>query len=88
MGVSTRRRVPALALFAGAEPAADPRAGQARLWRVNGWPAQVVVWTEAEVLAMPAGERPSDAQRYPCGVWVALRLAGDGMTGAGRAEAR
>jgi hypothetical protein len=49
----------------------DPPENIAR-WRINGFPASIVIWTaeEWELLA----ERPADAQRYPCGVWCALRM--------------
>lgn len=44
-----------------------------RRWLVNGFPAEVLVWT-AEEWAM-LEPRPVDAQLYPCGVWAALRMA-------------
>jgi hypothetical protein len=41
-------------------------------WRINGYPARIVIWTAEEWEKL--GERPSDAQYYACGVWCALRV--------------
>lgn len=41
-------------------------------WRINGYPATIVIWTTAEWNDLR--ERPLDAQYYPCGVWCALRM--------------
>jgi hypothetical protein len=51
-------------------PDADDR--NSALWRINGFPARVVVWTAEEWERLD--ERPADAQYLPCGVWCALRL--------------
>jgi hypothetical protein len=41
-------------------------------WRINGYPARLVIWTpdEWDRLDTP----PPDAQFHPAGVWCALRL--------------
>ena len=41
-------------------------------WRINGYPARIVIWTAREWEDLP--ERPTDAQYFDCGVWCALRL--------------
>ena len=41
-------------------------------WKINGFPATIVVWTAAEWERMET--HPSDAQYYPCGIWCALRI--------------
>ena len=41
-------------------------------WRINGYPATIFIWTAAEWADLD--EQPTDAQYYPCGVWVALRI--------------
>jgi hypothetical protein len=41
-------------------------------WSINGYPATIIIWTAEEWERLP--ERPTDAQRYPCGVWCALRM--------------
>ena len=41
-------------------------------WRINGYRATILIWTEAEWKALEV--RPPDAQFYPCGVWCALRI--------------
>lgn len=46
--------------------------GQSASWRINGFPAKIVVWTHEEWIALE--NHPNDAQFYPCGVWCALRL--------------
>lgn len=72
--VSTKR--PKLSVF---DP--DPAHVQARpatpptneaTWRINGYAAKIVVWTQAEWERMAI--HPADAQFYPCGIWCALRI--------------
>lgn len=46
--------------------------GGAIFWRINGFRAQLMVWTEDEWQKLEA--RPSDAQKHPSGVWCALRM--------------
>jgi hypothetical protein len=41
-------------------------------WRINGFRANLLVWTQDEWATMDA--RPSDAQFHPSGVWFALRM--------------
>lgn len=71
--VSTKR--PKLSVF---NP--DPARVQARAtappneatWRINGYSAKIVVWTQDEWDRMAI--HPADAQFYPCGIWCALRI--------------
>ena len=44
----------------------------ALLWRINGFRARLIVWTEDEWQKLEA--RPSDAQKHTSGVWCALRM--------------
>jgi hypothetical protein len=41
-------------------------------WRINGYPAHIVIWTSEEWEML--SDRPNDAQYFPCGVWCALRI--------------
>ena len=41
-------------------------------WRINGYPATISIWTASEWENLD--EHPTDAQYYPCGIWVALRI--------------
>jgi hypothetical protein len=44
-------------------------------WRVNGYRAAMLVWTDAEFEQLPARERPADAQHFSsCGIWAVLRM--------------
>ncbi len=43
-------------------------------WLVNGFRAVVLLWTAEEWSALSDRERPSDAQVYPDGSWVSLRM--------------
>ncbi len=43
-------------------------------WRVNGYRAAMLVWTDAEFARLPDRERPDDAQRLSCGIWAVLRM--------------
>ncbi len=43
-------------------------------WRVNGYRAAMLVWTDAEFERLAAYERPPDAQHLSCGVWAVLRM--------------
>lgn len=45
---------------------------QVAFWRINGHRARIMIWTEEEWERLEC--RPSDAQRFPCGIWCALRL--------------
>ena len=66
---STRKSVAprdTLGLHRPAEEAA-PR------WLINGFPAIVLVWTHEEFARLE--HPPEDAQSYPGGLWVALRMA-------------
>ncbi len=58
---------PPLALF---NP--SPQCKNAAHWRINGFPASVLIWTAEEWERL--SERPSDAQYHPSGVWCALRV--------------
>lgn len=42
------------------------------MWRINGYRASLLVWTQDEWASMDA--RPADAQYHPSGVWCALRM--------------
>jgi hypothetical protein len=65
-------RLAALSLYAP-RPSSPPCS---RRWRVGGWPAEVLVWTDEQYRGMRPADRPADAQRYEHGgVWVALRMA-------------
>lgn len=46
--------------------------GQSHGWKVDGYPARILVWTDEEYRSLSEGA--PDAQRYDCGVWVALRI--------------
>jgi hypothetical protein len=48
-----------------------PESG-AVLWRINGFRARLLVWTEDEWERLDS--RPTDAQFHPSGIWCALRL--------------
>jgi hypothetical protein len=50
----------------------DERERIAGYWKINGYPAQILIWTveEWERLAI----RPADARYHPSGVWCALRI--------------
>jgi hypothetical protein len=41
-------------------------------WRINGYRASLLVWTQDEWARLDA--RPLDAQYHPSGVWCALRI--------------
>lgn len=47
-----------------APPPARPR------WSIDGYPADVLIWTRAEFSRL--AERPPDAQRYPGELYVLL----------------
>ncbi len=51
-------------------------ARNASYWRINGFPATILVWTQDEWERMEV--RPSDAQYHPCGIWCALRVDSSG----------
>jgi hypothetical protein len=51
------------------EPGPD---SSAVFWRINGYRATLLVWTQDEWASMDA--RPLDAQYHPSGVWCALRM--------------
>jgi hypothetical protein len=43
------------------------------MWSINGYPAEVTVWTALQWASLHP--KPSDAQPYHDGLWVALRMA-------------
>jgi hypothetical protein len=43
-------------------------------WRINGYRAAMLVWTDAEFERLPAWDRPTDAQHFACGIWAVLRM--------------
>jgi hypothetical protein len=43
-------------------------------WRINGYRAAMLVWTDSEFERLPAWERPADAQHFSCGIWAVLRM--------------
>ena len=43
-------------------------------WRINGYRAAMLVWTDAEFERLAAWERPADAQHFSCGIWAVLRM--------------
>jgi hypothetical protein len=59
------------------EPPGLPEELRARdvvYWRVNGYRAAMLVWTDAEFERLPAWERPAGAQHFSCGIWAVLRM--------------
>jgi hypothetical protein len=72
MSRSMRARLtlrPGTALRLWREPGPD---GSTVYWRINGYRASLLVWTQEEWATMDA--RPSDARYHPSGVWCALRI--------------
>ena len=55
-----------------AEPATRPK--DVVFWRINGYRAAMLVWTDAEFEQLPIWERPADAQHFSCGIWAVLRM--------------
>ena len=55
-------------------PPGEPRARDVVYWRVNGYRAAMLVWTDAEFEQLPPWERPTDAQHFSCGIWAVLRM--------------
>ncbi|CAN5714772.1 hypothetical protein BH23PLA1_BH23PLA1_17760 [soil metagenome] len=51
---------------------ATPIQPQEACWRINGFPALILIWTVEQWEHLE--DRPEDAQYYPCGVWCALRM--------------
>ena len=43
-------------------------------WRVNGYRAAMLVWTDDEFARLAPRERPRDAQHFSCGIWAVLRM--------------
>ena len=43
-------------------------------WRINGYRAAMLVWTDSEFEQLAAWERPADAQHLSCGIWTVLRI--------------
>jgi hypothetical protein len=43
-------------------------------WRVNGHPAILQIWTDAEFRGLDPCERPDDAQQFSSGIWALLRM--------------
>jgi hypothetical protein len=54
------------------EPMPAPR--DVVYWRVNGYRAAMLVWTDDEFARLSDGERPADAQHFSCGIWAVLRM--------------
>lgn len=48
------------------------RAAQVGRWRINGFGATLLVWTQEQWDRLEV--RPVDAQYISCGVWCALRM--------------
>jgi hypothetical protein len=59
---------------AGARGGEAARAQEVVYWRVNGYRAAMLVWTDAEFERLAAAERPADAQHFSCGIWAVLRM--------------
>jgi hypothetical protein len=51
-----------------------PTARDVVYWRINGYRAAMLVWTDAEYEQLADWERPADAQRLSCGIWTVLRI--------------
>jgi hypothetical protein len=51
-----------------------PRPKDVVFWRINGYRAAMLVWTDAEYERLADWERPADAQRFSCGIWAVLRM--------------
>lgn len=64
---SARRCGPLLRLSSSRE-----RERIASYWKINGYPAQILIWTDEEWKRLPI--RPADARYHPSGVWCALRI--------------
>ena len=56
------------------EPGPDPRPRDVVYWRVNGYRAAMLVWTDDEFERLACHERPADAQHFSCGIWAVLRM--------------
>jgi hypothetical protein len=56
----------------GASPGPKPK--DVVYWRVNGYRAAMLVWTDDEFERLAAYERPADAQHFSCGIWAVLRM--------------
>jgi hypothetical protein len=54
------------------QPDPDSRFPGVAQWRINGFPARLLIWTTEEWERLV--ERPSDAVYHPSGVWCALRV--------------
>jgi hypothetical protein len=66
--VRTRRNAePSIQLYSGPEQSRN-----VAYWRVNGYPARVIIWTQAEWERLE--KRPPDAQYLPSGLWCVLRI--------------
>jgi len=64
---SVKRRVRSTAASRPVEPRRV-----APQWRINGYPADILIWTVEEWDRLPI--RPTDARYHPSGVWCALRI--------------
>jgi hypothetical protein len=62
------------------EPESQPRPSgkspdmEVVYWRINGYRAAMLVWTDAEFERLATYERPADAQHFSCGIWAVLRM--------------
>ncbi len=64
--VSSSRRPGQIRLFC---PVMGPESHSA-MWRVNGYPLRLTVWTDAEWSGLV--NPPDDAQQLDCGIWCTL----------------
>jgi hypothetical protein len=53
---------------------AEGRVQDVVYWRVNGYRAAMLVWTDEEFERLLPWERPADAQHFSCGIWAVLRM--------------
>ena len=58
-------------------PSGDPGGPSIRRWKVNGYPASVVVWTAEDWDRLADAEKPADAQEHHDGIRVAVRMHAD-----------
>ncbi len=49
-----------------------PAQPSAATWLINGFPASILIWTAEEWASLD--DPPVDAQRFPNGIWCALRV--------------
>ena len=69
------KRRPGLKLFRPDDApsnAGEPPSGTVARWLINGYPASIQIWTDAEWATL--SDPPPDAQRLGNGVWCSLRM--------------